>query len=216
MVTQATRWTGLLAIAGMWALAGCGQLPEVEDAPTPPPVASAPPVAAPAAAPTDSAATASAPAAAPAATAPAAASAPAVAPPAPVAAPAATDEDLATLPPLESVSDPLQRDFETARRALLQARGELAAKQFARLAEDVDVARAALERAVPQLPAGGVPAAAGATALATLRRENPGTPEAFAALLAQVAEARGPLGFGYTHPAPALPTPAPATVPAPG
>lgn len=153
------------------------------------------------------------------------AAAPAQAPTAPteaapsVAAPGYEEEDLAKLPPLESLADEGQKLLETARRALIQGRAHLEEQQHALVAEDVDVALAALDKAQTVLPPGSDALTRSAAAQARLRREIPGTKADFDGLISDLAAARGPLAAApAAAPAPMPgeslePTPAPAPAP---
>ncbi len=151
------------------------------------------------------------------------AAAPAQAPTAPAAAapvaaaPGYEEEDLAKLPPLESIADEGQKLLETARRALIQGRAHLEEQQHALVAEDVDVALAALERAQAVLPPASDALTRSGAVQARLRREIPGTKPDFDGLISELAAARGPLAAvpsAAPMPGESLgPTPEPAPAP---
>lgn len=82
--------------------------------------------------------------------------APATAAPAPAPVPVDAEAEaaaVAKLPALETVSDPVQRNLEAGRRALVLARASLAAKSFAKANEDLEVAKTALTQAGTDLKA---------------------------------------------------------------
>lgn len=130
--------------------------------------------------------------------------------PAPAAEPAADSAwdgtDLAALPEVDVLTEP-QLSIELGRRALLQARDELAAQEYAKVAESVDVAKAALARVKPADAADGE---ALATVTGSLARILPGTAAEFEQLVASLAKARGPVYAAVPPPAPGDATADPA------
>lgn len=135
--------------------------------------------------------------------------------PGPAAEPAADSAwdgtDLASLPPVDSLIEP-QLSIELGRRALLQAKDELAAQEFSKVAESVDVAKQALGRIKAAEAADGTVLA---NVTASLARIMPATPAEFDVLISSLVTARGPvLAATPAEPVPA-PVDATATMPEP-
>lgn len=103
------------------------------------------------------------------------------------------EDDLAKLPPLDTIGDARQRQLETARRALVKAKADLAAQSHAQVAEDAQVAQTALRGVQGQLAADSQPAKLVAEVLEHLDRELPSTVDDAGALAEKVRQARGPL-----------------------
>lgn len=143
---------------------------------------------------------------------------PTIDPPAPPVSPY-DQEDLAQLPPLSDIADGNQRLLETARRAMIQARTELAGRNYTMVTEHVDVAMDALRQARRNAPQGTEQARAIDQALAFLDTEMPGTPARATELIQAIATARGPIPGGpvaQAEPAPVPPQQAPAEQPQTG
>ena len=110
--------------------------------------------------------------------------------------------DLAALPSIDELTREPQRSIEIGRRALLQARSELSAREFAMVGESVDVAKDALAKALKQTDAGSEAGQAIGGVLDAVNRALPGTLPEIDAMITALTKARGPIeGVAAVEPA---------------